>query len=620
MFVTLVTSPQPQSRAFLADLLWNDVSEQKAKSNLRYTLRDLRKIVGEYLDVTAETVAFRHDLPHWVDATTFARYLASVSFMDAATTTTAVSDEALVLDEALELYAGEYLYGFALDNAPVFERQVAAKRRHLHDLFVQGLNLRIRLHQEHGEYEQGLALNQLLLTLEPWREEAHRQRMLLFAYSGQRNAALKQYTLCCQLLAEELDVPPMETTTALYERIRSGEWFAAHSAADAAGHTPAFVKSLSVDVRPSGTNGNHVAVPDAAPSQIGPQVDIGAMPDALVFCGREAELATLHDWIGRERARVVALLGISGVGKSALTAVLAEDIAEAEEGPGHDFTQIIWRTLQPAPTCNELLHDWLQQLGVDVPQTPAPSFDQLTAQLFAVLQERRCLLVLDGLDGIFAPPSPQEEWFEERYRPGLEPYEHLLRLFFQRRHRSCVVLNSRVRPKALSRLDERHGAFRCLELDGITAADTGELLTALGVITTDETRDVLHQTCNGSPLLLHHTAEIVLDFFAGDVQAFLAEDTFFVGEIGAALARQIDALPALERRIMQALAESDQPVSAQTLTAHLRPRPDRRTYFHALQNLRRICLVRQDDAELHLSGPFAGYLKERARSLGEEED
>ncbi|MCB0055410.1 MAG: bacterial transcriptional activator domain-containing protein, partial [Caldilineaceae bacterium] len=324
LFVTLVTSPQPQSRAFLADLLWNDVSEQKAKSNLRYTLRDLRKIVGEYLDVTAETVAFRHDLPHWVDATTFARYLASVSFMDAATTTTAVSDEALVLDEALELYAGEYLYGFALDNAPVFERQVAAKRRHLHDLFVQGLNLRIRLHQEHGEYEQGLALNQLLLTLEPWREEAHRQRMLLFAHSGQRNAALKQYRLCCQALAEELDVPPMETTTALYERIRSGEWFAAHSAAHATGQAPVVVKSLTVNAMPLGKNGNHPAAAHGAPAQPDLRFDMGAMPESIIFCGRKPELATLHHWLGRERARVVAILGSGGSGKSALTAVLAE--------------------------------------------------------------------------------------------------------------------------------------------------------------------------------------------------------------------------------------------------------------------------------------------------------
>ncbi|MCB0075708.1 MAG: AAA family ATPase, partial [Caldilineaceae bacterium] len=157
------------------------------------------------------------------------------------------------------------------------------------------------------------------------------------------------------------------------------------------------VKSLTVNAMPLGKNGNHPAAAHGAPAQPDLRFDMGAMPESIIFCGRKPELATLHHWLGRERARVVAILGSGGSGKSALTAVLAEEIAEAEEGPGHDFAQIIWRTLQPAPTCNELLHDWLQQLGVDVPQTPVSSFDQLTAQLFAVLQERRCLLVLDGL-------------------------------------------------------------------------------------------------------------------------------------------------------------------------------------------------------------------------------
>jgi len=134
-----------------------------------------------------------------------------------------------ILQELLNLYTGEFLSGFPTEGVPIFERWLLAQRRHLHDLLVQGLRLRTQQHLTQGEYAEGLAINHYLLTLEPWREEAHRQRMLLLAHSGQRSAALQQYTSCCQALAEELDVPPMSQTTTLYEQIKSGQWFAAQS-------------------------------------------------------------------------------------------------------------------------------------------------------------------------------------------------------------------------------------------------------------------------------------------------------------------------------------------------------------------------------------------------------
>jgi len=42
--------------------------------------------------------------------------------------------------------------------------------------------------------------------------------MRLLAYSGQRHAALTQYRVCRQILADELGVEPMAQTTVLYEQ------------------------------------------------------------------------------------------------------------------------------------------------------------------------------------------------------------------------------------------------------------------------------------------------------------------------------------------------------------------------------------------------------------------
>ncbi len=56
--------------------------------------------------------------------------------------------------------------------------------------------------------------------MDPLREEAHRQVMRLYAWSGQRNAAIHQYRECVGILEQELGVTPLAETTELYEAIK----------------------------------------------------------------------------------------------------------------------------------------------------------------------------------------------------------------------------------------------------------------------------------------------------------------------------------------------------------------------------------------------------------------
>jgi DNA-binding SARP family transcriptional activator len=152
LFIYLIVTRRPQPRMLLADLLWDNTSEQQARTNLRYQLRDLRKVVGNYVIVTNDTVAFNQELPHWVDVTAFSTYLTTTPL------STVDTIESTILQELLDLYLGEFLTGFQMDDAVAFENWVFMQRRQLHELVVRGFQLR---------------------TLEPWREEAHRQRMLL---------------------------------------------------------------------------------------------------------------------------------------------------------------------------------------------------------------------------------------------------------------------------------------------------------------------------------------------------------------------------------------------------------------------------------------------------------
>ena len=68
-----------------------------------------------------------------------------------------------------------------------------------------------------------------LLAFDPWREEAHRQRMSALARAGQRSAALAQYQTCRRILDKELGVEPSAETTALYEQIRNTENLSLHN-------------------------------------------------------------------------------------------------------------------------------------------------------------------------------------------------------------------------------------------------------------------------------------------------------------------------------------------------------------------------------------------------------
>lgn len=606
LFIYLIVTRQPQPRSTLANLLWNNASDQEARKNLRYLLRDLRKIVGEHVVVNGESIVFNQELPHWVDVTTFVTYLSTslVHSEEAAHST--------ILQELLNLYTGEFLAGFQIDDAPIFEDWVLSQRRYLHDLLIQGLQLRTQIHMAQGEYEQGLTLNRYLLTLEPWREEVHRQRMLLFAYMGQRTAALKQYEICCQTLAEELDAPPMEQTSTLYEQIKSGQWFMDQKVVNQRSKLPIAVPSFRQQEAASSDRATAI---QAQPRQVQPMsryFDLGAMPYPTDFYGRQAEFATLDRWIGQERCRLVAVLGISGQGKTALAARFVQYVIADEENHTYGFDQVIWRSLQEATSCIEILCDWLQQLDGRAIDKVNLNFDHLVARLFALLQERRCLLVVDNLDAIWENQGKEDERHSKASRANYNEYERLFRLFFQRRHQSCLLLTSRRRPPLFTHLDERNGAFRSMELEGLTLMDCASLCAAYGIDDDHTISRQLHQRYAGNPLLLNQAAELIYTLFDGDGAKFLQEGLFFVGDIGLALVTQLAQLSALELEVIQTITQSECPLYPEQVWQQLSSLPTKQAYFHALQTLQRSFLIYQENSLLKLSDLLLAYISDQA--------
>lgn len=592
----LCITSQPQHRTTIAHLLWDSATEQQARSNLRYALRDLRRAVGDYVIVDGEHVAFNQNLPHWIDCTTFTEHLKALAKSSA-------KDDSALLPELLNLYVGDFLADFQIGDAMAFDDWVIAQRRRIHDLFVQGLHLRIQEQLNTGEYAAGLALNQYLLDLEPWREEAHRQRMILFAHSNQRSAALKQYEVCRRILADELDVPPMAQTTSLYEQIKTGQWFVANAGPtrttteDRVAVVPFHIAELS-------RNGQTPARPTPTPSaQVNQHIRLGSMPELVHFVGRQDELGILRQWSGQERCAVIAILGLAGTGKSALAAALVQEAIEEDHKSPFGFDRIIWQSLDYRPTCVETVQSWLSQLEPDSHSGRESNFDLLVSHLFDILDTQRALLVLDGIEAVTAPSSPDTA-----------AYDRLLRLFFQRSHRSCLLLTSRTRPSALSLLDERNRSFRWLELRGLPETDALSLLAAFG-LGGDPAQ--LGQICSryaGNPLLLTQAAELIHGLFNGDQSAFVQEDIFFLGEIGERLYRQLHALSPIETGVLKTLADVDAPLTREALWQQMTTTPDRSAYLLALRSLQNAFLIRTTQNLIHLPELLAHFFQEQRLS------
>jgi DNA-binding SARP family transcriptional activator len=216
----LAVTGRPHLRPALAGLLWGEMPEAAARRNLTQALSNLRRVVGSYLEVSRQAIAFNRQASYWLDVELFLAQAGETAAEHAS-----ARADITRLEAAVALYSGDFLEGFYVRDAPAFEEWMLAQRARLRELALQGLHTLADHYARQGEAGQakGIDFTTRLLALEPWREDAHRALMLLLAQSGQRGAALAQYETCRKALAEDLGVEPGPETHQLYQRIRDGE-------------------------------------------------------------------------------------------------------------------------------------------------------------------------------------------------------------------------------------------------------------------------------------------------------------------------------------------------------------------------------------------------------------
>src|SRR5687768_3004974 len=67
----LAVTGQTQARSVLAGLLWPDVPEANALTNLRKVLSQLNQQLAPYLVITRQSIAFNQHASYWLDVAAF---------------------------------------------------------------------------------------------------------------------------------------------------------------------------------------------------------------------------------------------------------------------------------------------------------------------------------------------------------------------------------------------------------------------------------------------------------------------------------------------------------------------------------------------------------------------
>jgi len=199
-------------RTRLAGLLWGERGEEQARSSLRQALAALRRGLREGAAAEApdillagrETVALAGDQVE-IDAVRFQRLASSEDVAD--------------LQVSAEIYRGELLDGFDVPEQP-FQEWLAGERARLGETAMETLQTLAEKLRDAGKFDGALAAARRAAQLDPLREAAHRTLMRLFDAGGQADLALRQYELCREILARELDVHPDGETESLYRDIR----------------------------------------------------------------------------------------------------------------------------------------------------------------------------------------------------------------------------------------------------------------------------------------------------------------------------------------------------------------------------------------------------------------
>jgi LuxR family maltose regulon positive regulatory protein len=218
----LSLNPGECPREVLSTMLWQEGSQQKALANLRRTLSSLNSTLPGWIEANRDTIALKRNGKLWVDVEVFHQLLAQLK--EHAHSEKEVCEDCLtILDETAALYRGDFMEGLNLVDSPAFDEWQFFQRDGLRRQLAEVLQRLSIAHSKQGQWDQAIVHARRWVALDRLHEPACRVLMDLYACSGQRSAALRQYEELTRSLSEQLGQEPEMETSQLYEQIRGND-------------------------------------------------------------------------------------------------------------------------------------------------------------------------------------------------------------------------------------------------------------------------------------------------------------------------------------------------------------------------------------------------------------
>ncbi len=316
--------------------------------------------------------------------------------------------------------------------------------------------------------------------------------------------------------------------------------------------------------------------------------DLTLAPQIIDFYDRENELATVSNWVFKQNTRLIAVLGLWGIGKTTLVKRFIDLNLE-------QFEVVIWKSLK-FPKSLDL---WLNDLLNTCQKEPKESTDNKIQQLLEVLSNHKCLIVLDDFQNLFAVGQ-----MAGNYQPEYSSYQHFLKLIAEIQHQSHFILISQEKSAEMNYLNQENSPIQCLELSGFEAID---FLENKGLQDGERWLELI-QLYEGNPFYLIDIAVLIKDVFDGKVNDFLAENSLVITKKMQSHLKQIFVrCSPLAQQIALELSKVDQPLSREELKNNLDLSAS--DLINGLQSLQQRYLIQREQNRFQLSSIFKAYIK-----------
>ena len=263
----------------------------------------------------------------------------------------------------------------------------------------------------------------------------------------------------------------------------------------------------------------------------------GLPPDISNFYGRVNEIEKVKNLIDGNNC--ICLVGVAGIGKSALAAKVMADISLEKKAK---FDCFVWKPVSHKPPLKDLVTELLAIID------PVHNFSGLPENinsrisvLVKLLQKKSCLVVLDD----FSANTDETV------------YQSFLRRLVEEQHNSCFVLASRTIEDIVEELIQAKRSIDSFKLEGLDESTAMQLLSQYGLKDENKCHELIKKY-RGNPSELEAVALKISKFF-GNEKTFFQNPTTLVSNKMASMLDEMFAktLTNLQTQVLFYIAEID---------------------------------------------------------------